>query len=37
MKYVEFKDYEEYRKLILDSREWKEQREKVLSIKIDFI
>lgn len=32
MKYVKFKDYEEYRKLILDSREWKNNREKVLAI-----
>lgn len=27
-KYVEFKDYEEYRNLILDSREWKNKRDK---------
>lgn len=32
MKYVKFKDYEEYRKLVLDSREWKEQRENALVI-----
>lgn len=32
MKYVKFKDYEEYRKLVLDSRKWKEQRENALAI-----
>lgn len=33
MKYIKFKDYEEYRKLILDSKEWKNNREEVLAIK----